>query len=105
MAMSKVNVDGGATGAPDLGDFTIRLGSKYAFEAELTTTLHAIFIASDKGWNQIWMECDSIEDNATTDRLTRESVNGAKWWNIAPNFLRVYLGRDPHSDFYHFTNL
>ncbi|KAL8546430.1 hypothetical protein ACS0TY_006237 [Phlomoides rotata] len=29
-------------------------------EAELATTLHAIYVAYDRGWRNIWLECDSM---------------------------------------------
>ncbi|KAL8556944.1 hypothetical protein ACS0TY_004425 [Phlomoides rotata] len=38
----------------------MQLGSGYAFEAELATALHAICIAAEKGWTQVWIECDSM---------------------------------------------
>ncbi|KAL8548211.1 hypothetical protein ACS0TY_007509 [Phlomoides rotata] len=71
----KINVDGGAAGAPGTltgggvfrdnfgvfrGCFSMTHGIGFAFEAELATTLHAIEIANVKGWGDLLIECDSI---------------------------------------------
>ncbi|KAL8522958.1 hypothetical protein ACS0TY_013059 [Phlomoides rotata] len=71
----KVNVDGGATGAPGRltgdgvyrvhfgvfrGCFAMQHGSGFAFEAELATTFSVVEIAFEKRWMHIWLESDSI---------------------------------------------
>ncbi|KAL8494434.1 hypothetical protein ACS0TY_025300 [Phlomoides rotata] len=71
----KINVENGASGAPGIltgggvfrdslsvfrGCFAMTIGRGFAFEAELTTTFHALEIAINKGWKNIWMECDSL---------------------------------------------
>ncbi|KAL8557733.1 hypothetical protein ACS0TY_005004 [Phlomoides rotata] len=72
MDVMKVNVDGSAAGTMSGGGifrdsfsvcrgcFAMSLGSGFAFEAELATSLHAIGIAHDFGWTGLWMECDSL---------------------------------------------
>ncbi|KAL8479299.1 hypothetical protein ACS0TY_026238 [Phlomoides rotata] len=71
----KVNVDGGAAGAPGRltgggvyrdsfgvfrGCFAMQHGSGFAFEAKLATTFSAVEIAFEKRWLHIWLESDSI---------------------------------------------
>ncbi|KAL8477617.1 hypothetical protein ACS0TY_029790 [Phlomoides rotata] len=70
----KVNVDGGASGAPAnligggvfqdsfgvfKGCFATNHGTGFAFEAELATAFYAIELAQENGWTTILMECDS----------------------------------------------
>ncbi|KAL8555834.1 hypothetical protein ACS0TY_003595 [Phlomoides rotata] len=70
----KVNVDGGADGAPGRitgggvfrdrfgvfrGCFAIQHGTGFAFEAELATAFTTIALAHDKHWMNIWLESDS----------------------------------------------
>ncbi|KAL8499833.1 hypothetical protein ACS0TY_019720 [Phlomoides rotata] len=107
------------------GCFSMTHGIGFAFEVELATALHAIEIAKMKGWRGLWIECDSIyvvqmlrvtdpgrrvvvshiyrEDNATTDKLTREPVHGFKWRSESPDFLIPFLHRDNLSIFYRFS--
>ena len=71
----KVNIDGSARGAPGRsgcggvfrtsrgfvkGCFSVFLGIKYAFEAELTGKITVIEFAEKYNWNCLWFECDSI---------------------------------------------
>ena len=70
----KVNIDGSARGAPGRsgcggvfrtsrgfvkGCFSVFLGIKYAFEAELFGFMIAMEIAEKFGWNTLWLETDS----------------------------------------------
>ena len=70
----KVNTDGAARGTPGLagyggifrdhlgncmGCFAGSLGIATALEAELQAIIHAVSIASGKGWTSLWIECDS----------------------------------------------
>ncbi|KAL8512710.1 hypothetical protein ACS0TY_019000 [Phlomoides rotata] len=70
----KVNVDGGADGAPGRitgggvfrdrygvfrSCFAMQHGIGFAFEVELATAFTAIALAHDKHWMGIWLESDS----------------------------------------------
>ena len=70
----KINTDGAARGSPGvvgfggifrdhlghvLGCFAGSLGIAYALEVELHAVVHAIHLASLKGWNSLWIESDS----------------------------------------------
>ncbi|KAK9930542.1 hypothetical protein M0R45_027578 [Rubus argutus] len=70
----KINTDGAARGSPGLagfggifrdhlgrvlGCFAGSLGTAYALEAELHAVVHAIHLASLKGWTSLWIESDS----------------------------------------------
>lgn len=70
----KVNTDGAAKGSPGhagggaifrdkigavLGCFAEYYGVTDSFSAELFAAMSAIYIAVEKGWSKIWMECDS----------------------------------------------
>jgi ribonuclease HI len=70
----KINTDGAARGSPGLagfggifrdhlgrvlGCFAGSLGIAYALEAELQAVIHAIHLASQKGWHSLWIESDS----------------------------------------------
>ncbi|XP_062020702.1 uncharacterized protein LOC133737096 [Rosa rugosa] len=70
----KVYTDGAARGTPRLagyggifrdhlgnfmGCFAGSMGIAIALEAELQAIIHAVTIASGKGWNSLWIECDS----------------------------------------------
>ncbi|KAK9911619.1 hypothetical protein M0R45_035515 [Rubus argutus] len=70
----KINTDGAARGSPGLagfggifrdhlgcvlGCFAESLGNAYALEAELHAVVHAIHLASLKGWKSLWIESDS----------------------------------------------
>ncbi|KAM5549758.1 hypothetical protein ABKV19_000926 [Rosa sericea] len=69
----KVNTDGAARGTPGLagyggifrdhlgncmGCFAGSMGIATALEAELQAIIHAVTIASGKGWTSLWIECD-----------------------------------------------
>ncbi|XP_055962061.1 uncharacterized protein LOC130015619 [Mercurialis annua] len=71
----KVNTDGAALGAPGLAGaggifrnyrgfvqrcFAIPLGICFAYEAEMVAVIYAIQEAWRVGWNNIWIECDSL---------------------------------------------
>ncbi|XP_062011846.1 uncharacterized protein LOC133728442 [Rosa rugosa] len=70
----KVNTDGAARGTLGLagfggifrdhlgncmGCFAGSMGIATALEAELQAIIHAVLIASGKGWTSLWIECDS----------------------------------------------
>lgn len=42
-----------------LGCFSCSIGISNAFQADLICAMLAIEIASSKGWNSLWLECDS----------------------------------------------
>lgn len=42
-----------------LGCFSCSIGISNAFQAELICAMIEIEIASSKGWNSLWLECDS----------------------------------------------
>ncbi|KAL8557649.1 hypothetical protein ACS0TY_004928 [Phlomoides rotata] len=99
MGVIKINVDGGAVGAPGLltggrvfhynfgvfrGYFAFTHGTSFAFEAELATTLHAICLAHHKGWKNIWLECDSnyvVQILRSENPIVRWRLL-AKWHNV-----------------------
>ena len=69
----KINIDGAAKGSPGhagcdgifrtcrgfvKSTFSIYLGIKFVFEAELTGLILAIEIASKLNWNNLWVESD-----------------------------------------------
>ena len=71
----KVNTDGsffGTTGAAGAGGifrtsarfprgaFAFGIENAHAYLAELSATVYAIEIASEKGWKNLWLECDSL---------------------------------------------
>ncbi|KAL6144814.1 hypothetical protein ACLB2K_055504 [Fragaria x ananassa] len=70
----KLNTDGAARGSPGLagfggifrdhlgqvlGCFSGNLGIANALEAELQAVIHAIQMASQRGWHSLWIESDS----------------------------------------------
>ncbi|WCJ34681.1 hypothetical protein M5689_015975 [Euphorbia peplus] len=70
----KANTDGALSGSPSLGGaggifrnyrgfpngcFAFPVGEQFAHIAELRAAIMAIYIARDKGWNNLWLECDS----------------------------------------------
>ncbi|KAL6142820.1 hypothetical protein ACLB2K_061096 [Fragaria x ananassa] len=70
----KVNTDGAARGSPGpagyggifrdhwgncMGCFAGSMGIATALEAELQAIIHAVSMASRKGWRSLWIECDS----------------------------------------------
>ena len=70
----KVNTDGAAHGAPGLAGyggifrdhlgnclscFAGSMGIATALEAELQAIISAVSMASNRGWNSLWIECDS----------------------------------------------
>ncbi|XP_061999298.1 uncharacterized protein LOC133716631 [Rosa rugosa] len=85
----KVNTDGAARGTPGLagyggifrdhlgnfmGCFASSMGIATALEAELQAIIHAVTIASRKGWNSLWIECDSALPLFTICKVYRISV-------------------------------
>lgn len=71
----KCNTHGAAKGAPDpvacggifrdyraaiLGCFSANIGNNYDLQAELLGAMLANEIAFKKGWNNLWLECDSL---------------------------------------------
>lgn len=71
----KVNIDGssfGTTGAVGVGGifrtptrfphgaFSFDMGTTPSYFAELSAAIHAIESASEKGWTNLWLECDSL---------------------------------------------
>lgn len=72
---TKCNTDGAAKGSPGpagcggifrdhratfMGCFAANLGSSSALHAELLGAMMAIELAYDKGWHNLWLECDSL---------------------------------------------
>ncbi|WCJ36046.1 hypothetical protein M5689_017268 [Euphorbia peplus] len=70
----KINTDGSALGAPgragsggifrtargfSKGCFAFSINCSYAHLAELRAAIHAISVAWERGWHNIWLECDS----------------------------------------------
>lgn len=70
----KCNTDGSAKGSPGwaacggifwdyrasfVGCSAVNLGISYSLHAELTGVMWAIDIAANKGWSNLWLECDS----------------------------------------------
>ncbi|KAL8506337.1 hypothetical protein ACS0TY_017274 [Phlomoides rotata] len=90
----KINVDGGASGAPGKitgggvfrnsfkvfrDCFAMNHGKWFAFEAELSTALYTIELAHARGWWKVWLECDSIY----VVRIFREQSPKVLWRLIA----------------------
>lgn len=70
----KINTDGSALGSPGearaggifrtscgyaRGSFAFRIGCSFAYLAELQAAIYAVNMAWDRGWHQLWLECDS----------------------------------------------
>ena len=70
----KANIDGSALVSPSAagascifitsagfprGFFSFSVGQNYVFMAELKAAIHAVNSAWQKGWHNIWIECDS----------------------------------------------
>lgn len=70
----KCNTDGAAKGATGMaacggifrdknaaviGCFAYNIGNSFAFHAEIVDIITAVELAHQKGWNYIWLECDS----------------------------------------------
>lgn len=81
----KVNTDGSSFGSSSscggifrdhggkaMACFSIKLGERTAFEAELAACINAINIASDRGWKKLWLESDCTR---AVDLLYSRSTN------------------------------
>ncbi|MCI16570.1 ribonuclease H protein, partial [Trifolium medium] len=66
-----------------IGCFAQNLGMANALYAEIMGVILAIECASERNWNQLWIECESREgtDNLASIGL---ALNEFTCWNIAP---------------------
>lgn len=82
MVLRRVEVFFETLGGSFLGCFSTHLGVTTTFCAELQATMEAIRIAKKRGWDHLWLECDStLVVRACTSQDLDTWWHKSQWFN------------------------